>query len=198
MSNLMEIINLEDVGKRFILKFEKRAIVKDIIPKLFKPRLNVGFWALRDINLFIKRGESVGIIGPNGSGKTTLLSLIAKIAYPDEGRIEVNGRLSTLLTLGAGFHMELSGRDNIILNGIILGMRVEEIRERIDKIIDFSELKEFIDQPFYTYSAGMMLRLGFAVACFVDFDILLIDEILSVGDIYFQKKYKNISRDEQF
>lgn len=184
----MKAVELHDIGKKYILKFEKRAIMKDVIPRLFRPKVEVNFWALRNINLAVNQGESIGIIGANGSGKTTLLSIIANITFPTEGKIKIQGRLSTLLTLGAGFHMELTGIDNILLNGIILGMKLEEIEQKLPDIIAFSELGQFINQPFYTYSAGMMLRLGFSVAVFVDFDILIIDEILSVGDMHFQNK----------
>lgn len=187
----MHAIELRNIGKSYILKFEKGAIVKDVIPRLFVPKIEREFWALKGINLTVEKGECLGIIGDNGSGKTTLLSIIAKTTYPTEGFVDINGRVSTLLTLGAGFHMDLSGVDNIFLNGIILGMRFEEIKEKLSRIIAFSELKEFINQPFYTYSAGMMLRLGFSVAIHVDFDILLIDEILSVGDANFQAKCIN-------
>lgn len=185
------VIELKNVSKKYILKFQKRALVKDLIPGILTPKITKDFWALQDINIEIKQGEVVGIIGDNGAGKTTLLSIIAKIVFPTEGKVSTKGRIYPLLTLGAGFHRELSGEDNIYLNGLLLGLSMEEIKARINRIIEFSELGSFIKLPIYTYSSGMLLRLGFAIAVEVDFDILLLDEILSVGDFSFQKKCIN-------
>jgi lipopolysaccharide transport system ATP-binding protein len=144
--------------------------------------------ALRGINLTIPRGKTMGILGRNGSGKSTLLKLITGIYAPTSGTMEINGRISALLDLGAGFHPDFSGRENILINGIILGMSRAEVRERMEEIIAFSELGEFIDEPVRTYSSGMYMRLAFAVATHVDPDILIIDEILAVGDEHFSKK----------
>jgi len=184
----MNIIELENIGKKYILKFEKGAFIKDVIPRLFIPQERKEFWALRGINLTLNNGESLGIIGRNGAGKSTFLNIIAGISAPTEGKVKVNGKISTLLTLGAGFHPELTGEDNIYLNGAILGLKINEVKNRIDEIIKFSELKDFIKQPLYTYSSGMVLRLGFSIAVHINFDVLLIDEILSVGDAPFQEK----------
>ena len=143
---------------------------------------------LKDINLTIKNGEAVALIGVNGSGKSTLLKLMTKIIYPNKGKITTYGKLTSLLELGAGFHPDFSGRENIYFNASIFGLTQKEIDDRIDKIIDFSELGSYIDNPVRTYSSGMYMRLAFAVAINVDADILLIDEILAVGDQHFQDK----------
>ena len=146
---------------------------------------------LKDINLTIKNGEAVALIGVNGSGKSTLLKLMTKIIYPTKGEIVTNGKLTSLLELGAGFHPDFSGRENIYFNASIFGLTKKQIDERLEDIIDFSELRDFIDNPVRTYSSGMFMRLAFAVAINVDADILLVDEILSVGDQHFQEKCLN-------
>ena len=143
---------------------------------------------LKDINLTIKNGEAVALIGVNGSGKSTLLKLMTKIIYPNKGKIETYGKLTSLLELGAGFHPDFSGRENIYFNASIFGLTKKEIDQRIDKIIEFSELGAYIDNPVRTYSSGMYMRLAFAVAINVDADILLVDEVLAVGDQHFQDK----------
>ncbi|MBU0713856.1 MAG: ABC transporter ATP-binding protein [Verrucomicrobia bacterium] len=147
-----------------------------------------GFWALRDVNFKIHQGQTVGVIGPNGSGKSSLLGLIAQTMVPTEGAVHTTGRISALLELGAGFHPDLSGRENIYLNAAILGIAREDIRRRFDHIVDFAELHEFIDMPVKHYSSGMYVRLAFSVAVEMNPDILLIDEVLAVGDISFQGK----------
>jgi ABC-type polysaccharide/polyol phosphate transport system ATPase subunit len=161
--------------------------------ELFVPRLKLHkeFWALRNVHLDIRRGSTVGIIGENGAGKSTLLKLLTGISLPTVGTVRVEGRVASLLELGAGFHPEFSGRDNVHLNCSVLGMSEEEIAERFPKIVEFSELGEFIDRPVKTYSSGMYVRLGFAVASSVDPDILMIDEALSVGDEHFKGKCIN-------
>lgn len=143
---------------------------------------------LKNINLDIKKGETVALIGTNGSGKSTLLKLMTKIYYPTKGRVTTNGKLTSLLELGAGFHPDFSGRENIYFNASIFGLSKKEIDDRVDDIIKFSELEEFIDNPVRTYSSGMYMRLAFSIAINVDADILLIDEILAVGDQHFQEK----------
>ena len=146
---------------------------------------------LQDINLSIEKGESVALIGTNGSGKSTLLKLMTKIIYPNKGKITTNGKLTSLLELGAGFHDDFTGRENIYFNASIFGLTKKEIDEKVDEIIEFSELQEFIDNPVRTYSSGMYMRLAFSVAINVQADILLIDEILAVGDQHFQEKCFN-------
>lgn len=146
------------------------------------------FWALRKVNLKVQRGEAVGLIGRNGAGKSTLLKAIAKVQRPTSGRVWVHGRIAPIIELGAGFHEELTGRENIFLNGAMLGFSKAEMQKKVDSIIEFSELANFIDSPLRTYSSGMYARLGFAVAAEADPDILIIDEVLSVGDEAFQKK----------
>lgn len=183
----MDIIKVTDVHKSFKVFFDKNATLKEKV--LFKNRNRYEeHVVLNSINLNIKRGEVVGFVGENGSGKSTLLKLINRIIYPDNGIIEVIGKISSLLELGAGFHPDMTGRENIYTNASILGLSRKEIDERIETIIDFSELGEFIDNPIRTYSSGMYMRLAFSVAINVDAEILLIDEILAVGDAAFQSK----------
>lgn len=146
------------------------------------------FWALKEINFIVRTGQTVGFYGPNGAGKSTILKLMARVTYPTKGGLTTNGRIAPLIEIGAGFHPDLSGRENILMNGAILGMRVKEIREKTDSIIRFSELAEFIEMPVKKYSSGMYLRLAFSTAIHSDADIYLIDEILSVGDESFQKR----------
>jgi lipopolysaccharide transport system ATP-binding protein len=158
------------------------------LPSAVSAIRNSRYEALKDVSFELKKGEAFGIIGKNGAGKSTILGLIAGVLKPTEGRVIVKGQASALLELGAGFHPELTGRENIMLNGIILGLAKAEVLKKIDEIIEFSELAEFIDQPIRVYSSGMLARLGFSVVAHLDPDILLIDEILAVGDMEFQKK----------
>ena len=146
------------------------------------------FWALQDISFEVKRGEAFGIIGPNGAGKSTALKILSRIMKPTKGRMVVNGRLSALIEVAAGFHQDLTGRENIFLSGTILGMTKREIESKLDQIIAFSGIEEFIDTPVKRYSSGMYARLGFSVAAHVDPEVMLVDEVLSVGDYLFQKK----------
>lgn len=180
-------IEIKDVWKKFRIYHEKTYSLKERI--IFWGR-NKGedFWALKGINLTIPKGSTVGLLGRNGSGKSTLLKIISRILYPTRGEVKINGRVSTLLELGAGFHPEFTGRENIFLNASILGLTRKEIKERLDDIIAFAELGDFIDNPVRNYSSGMYTRLGFAVAVHVDPEILLIDEVLAVGDLAFQEK----------
>ncbi len=145
-------------------------------------------WALRNVDLVMERGRTVGIIGRNGSGKTTALKIMSKILKPDEGAVVVDGRVAALLELGAGFHPELSGRENVIINGMIMGLTKREIRDKLDEIVEFAELREYMHDAVRTYSSGMYMRLGFSVAVHVDPEILLIDEVLAVGDAAFTQK----------
>ena len=181
-------IEAKEVSKKFRVLHEKQSIIRGVIPNLFRLKEYEEFWALNAISFVLEEGETLGIIGRNGSGKSTLLRILARITPPTEGTVKTNGRISTLLELGAGFQQELTGMENIFLNGTILGLSRREIQDKMDKIIDFAELGSFINSQVKIYSSGMYLRLGFAIAVHIDFDILLIDEILAVGDISFQKK----------
>lgn len=184
----MKAIRLENVGKKFILTHHKDRPAGNLFSSFPGQKISADFWALRNINMELEKGKVVGIIGRNGSGKTTLLNILAGISSPTMGKVEINGRVSSLLTLGAGFQEELTGKENIYLNSSILGMTRAEINKKYRSIVEFSELDGFLDSPLHAYSQGMRLRLGFSVATHMDFDILLIDEILSVGDVSFQKK----------
>lgn len=183
-------ISMRDVAVRYRVPAEKIATLKEVALRILqgKPVEHKEFWALQGINLDVREGEALGIIGRNGAGKTTLLKVVSKILRPTKGRVIVRGRVAPLIALGAGFHPELTGRENIYLNGAVLGFSRLEMDERFDRIVEFSELEDFIDAPIRTYSSGMTMRLGFAIATDVDADILIIDEVLSVGDEAFQRK----------
>lgn len=187
MENKETVISVENVTKSFNIYYDKANTIKEKL-LFFKRNRREKHTVLKNINLEIKKGEVVGLIGTNGSGKSTLLKLMTKIIYPNEGKITTKGKLTSLLELGAGFHPDFSGRENIYFNASIFGLTRKEIDERIDDIIEFSELGEFIDNPVRTYSSGMYMRLAFSVAINVNAEILLIDEILSVGDQHFQEK----------
>ncbi len=181
------VIEVKDVEKKFKVYFDKGSQLKEKM--LFWQRNRYeDRWVLRGISFQVKRGEAIGLIGHNGCGKSTTLKLLTRIMYPDRGTIEMKGRVSSLLELGAGFHPDMSGRENIYTNASIFGLTKKEIDERMDDIIEFSELEEFLDNPVRTYSSGMYMRLAFSVAINVNADILLIDEILAVGDVNFQTK----------
>src|SRR5438477_3360861 len=157
-------------------------------PWLFGKRTSKELWALQDVSFKVGAGESVGLIGHNGAGKTTVLRLLAGITRPTCGKVRTRGRVASLINLGAGFHPELTGRENIYLNGVILGLSRQQVRARFEEIVDFADLGAYIDTPLKRYSSGMYARLGFAVAAFVEPDVLLVDEVLSVGDVAFQDR----------
>lgn len=181
------VIRFKNVTKNFSLLSHKT--FKEFLPALIKGEdTSKNFTALNDLSFKINKGETVGIIGPNGSGKSTILKLIAGVMSPTSGEITVNGKVSPLIELGAGFHFELSGRENVYLNGAILGLSQKKIDDNFKSIVDFAELWEYIDQPVKRYSSGMYMRLAFSIAVHVHPDILLVDEILAVGDPQFQKK----------
>ena len=182
-------IQLLNVSKRFPRVRVYPSLKSTLVGALRGQRVSrEAFWALHEVSLEIPKGQSLGLIGPNGCGKTTTLSLISRILRPTSGQVRTQGRICTLLHLGAGFHPDLTGRENLYLNAAILGIAQKLVRQRFDMIVDFAELAEAIDQPLRTYSNGMMLRLGFAIAIHVDPDILLVDEVLAVGDEHFQHK----------
>src|SRR5262245_17382926 len=190
------IVEVENISKLYRLgEFNARSL-REEFERLFRRRLGNGkangrtseFWAIKDVRFSVQPGEVVGIIGRNGAGKSTLLKVLSRITEPSEGRVTVKGRLASLLEVGTGFHPELTGRENIYLNGAILGMSRTDIRMRFDEIVAFSEVERFLDTPVKRYSSGMYVRLAFAVAAHLEPDILVIDEVLAVGDAQFQKK----------
>lgn len=190
----MKVIEFKNVYKHYPLYHHITGGVKNLVfnlPKALKDMRSMKFQALNDISFSIDRGECVAFIGRNGAGKSTTLGLIARVLKQNSGTINIHGRISPLLELGGGFHPELSGIENIKLNGVLLGLKRDEVASRIDKIVEFSELGDFINQPIRTYSSGMLARLGFSVIAHLDPDILLIDEVLAVGDSNFQQKCLN-------
>jgi lipopolysaccharide transport system ATP-binding protein len=190
----LPVITADRLGKRYRLQTTRKSSLREALTRagsrLVRRERDSSntFWALRDASFTIGDGEVVGLVGNNGAGKSTLLKLLARITSPDEGSARVRGRLSSLLEVGTGFHPELSGRDNVYMNGVLLGMSHSEVRRHFDEIVDFSGVEQFIDLPVKRYSSGMYLRLAFGVAAHLVADILLIDEVLAVGDVGFQKK----------
>jgi lipopolysaccharide transport system ATP-binding protein len=198
------VISAQGLGKRYHLGAQGAAYqtLRDAIPEFLSAPVRRWFrhsgqpmekkreiiWALKDLNFDIRRGEIVGVIGPNGAGKTTLLKVLSRITEPSKGRVELKGRVGSLLEVGTGFHPELSGRENIFLNGAILGMKKSEILRKFDEIVAFAEIEKFLDTPVKRYSSGMYVRLAFAVAAHLEPEILLIDEVLAVGDLAFQRR----------
>jgi ABC-type polysaccharide/polyol phosphate transport system ATPase subunit len=180
----------ERVGVRYSLRFNRKQSVRDTLGQFLSRRRADEFWALRDVSLRVVHGESLAVIGPNGAGKSTFLQVLAGIIRPSEGRVDVRGSVSGLLTLGAGFDQELTGRENIWLAGAFLGLDESVVRELLPGIIEFADIGDFIDAPLKIYSAGMRARLGFAIATSVNPDILLLDEVLATGDAQFREKSK--------
>jgi len=186
------ILEIQNVSKKFRIQHEnlKYLSLRDAIISKFQKQDNLSeeFYALKDVSFNLEQGDTLGIIGKNGAGKSTLLKILSKITPPSSGKIICRGRIASLLEVGTGFHLELSGRENVFMNGSILGMRKAEIKKNFDAIIDFAGVEKFIDTPLKHYSSGMQLRLAFAVAAFLENEILIIDEVLAVGDAEFQKK----------
>ncbi len=183
----MGVVRLEGVSKIYSRRVSRQFLRSFLLSKL-RPAPHENFYALRRLSLSLGEGESLAVIGPNGAGKSTLLGLIAGLSWPDEGRLQVNGRVAALLELGSGFHPDLTGAENVRLNAAVLGLSRRRTREMFDAIVDFSGIGDFIQEPLRTYSAGMVMRLAFSVATAVEPDILLIDEVLAVGDQAFQTK----------
>ena len=179
-------IGLSGVGKRYWQLRDEAMLIKSLLPGHRAEK--VEHWALKDISIEVKQGETLGILGRNGAGKTTLLRLLAGVSRPTEGRVRIAGRIAPLIGVGVGFHQEMSGRENIYVNGMLLGLSRREIDGRMEQIMDFAELEGFIDTPVKFYSSGMFMRLGFSVAAHVDPEVLLVDEVLAVGDLAFQLK----------
>jgi len=213
------IIKVENLGKKYIIKHQQKGgylALRDVIAentkKLFhsaghlvknKRSTHIAkeeFWALKDINFEVQKGDRIGVVGRNGAGKSTLLKVLSRITEPTKGKISIKGRISSLLEVGTGFHPELTGRENIFLNGAILGMHRAEIKKKFDEIVEFAEVEKFLDTPVKRYSSGMYVRLAFAVAAHLESEILVVDEVLAVGDTQFQSKclgkMQDVSREE--
>lgn len=184
------VISVKGVSKKYTIGSQKSDSLRDTLAGTFGVKKDKGesFWALKDVSFDVQKGDVLGIIGKNGAGKSTLLKVLSQITKPAEGRIEITGRVASLLEVGTGFHPELTGRENIFLNGTILGMSRAEVKDKLDEIITFSGIEKFIDTPVKHYSSGMYVRLAFSVAAHLEPEILIIDEVLAVGDAEFQKK----------
>src|SRR5579872_3896351 len=185
------VLEIQSISKKFFIDHERMPYYsfRDRLSSLFKSKQKQEeFWALQNVSFNVMPGESIGIVGRNGAGKSTLLKILSKITPPTKGKIISRGRIASLLEVGTGFHQELTGRENIFMNGSILGMKKAEIKSRFDEIVDFSGVEKFLDTPLKHYSSGMQLRLAFAVAAFLEPEIMIIDEVLAVGDAEFQKK----------
>ncbi len=205
----MPVIVAENISKKYIIDHQRKSggpssfrdIVTDTVDKVFARKKNDNFkekeefWALQDVNFSIDQGDRIGIVGHNGAGKSTLLKILSRITEPTTGQIKIDGRIASLLEVGTGFHPELTGRENIFLNGAILGMAKSEIKQSFDAIIDFAGVEKFLDTPVKRYSSGMYVRLGFAIAAHLNPEILIVDEVLAVGDTEFQKKCLGKMRD---
>ena len=191
------MIDVKHVSMKFNLGIEKGFSIKQAFVNFFDPKIRKNrkkesyFWALNDVSFHINKGEVVGIIGSNGAGKSTLLKVVSGVLKPTKGSVEVNGVISPMIELGAGFDHDLTARENIFLNGAILGYSKQLLEEKFDEIVEFSELKDFLDVPVKNFSSGMVAKLAFSIATIVNPEILIVDEILSVGDIKFQEKSKN-------
>jgi ABC-type polysaccharide/polyol phosphate transport system ATPase subunit len=187
------VINLSHVSKKYIISHEKPTLVEDV-NRLLRFQKKEEYWALKDVNLKIFKGEKVALYGPNGVGKTTLLKIVAGISSPTSGKVKTKGKIVSLISLDAGFHPDLTGQENIFLNGLVIGMPKAEIEAKFKQIIDFAGIGDFITAPLYTYSSGMRLRLGFSIAIHAQPDILLLDEIISMGDESFRRKTSNLMK----
>ena len=188
------MIKIENVSMKFNLGIEKNFSIKEAFIGVFdkkRRQVKTDFWALSDVSFHVKRGEVIGLIGSNGAGKSTLLKVVSGVMKPTKGKVTVNGAISPMIELGAGFDQELTARENIYLNGAILGYSKEFLDSKFNEIVDFSELKDFLDVPINNFSSGMVAKLAFSIATVVNPEILIVDEILSVGDIKFQEKSKN-------
>ncbi|MBQ7351479.1 MAG: ABC transporter ATP-binding protein [Clostridia bacterium] len=187
--NKDKVLEVESVSMQYNLPSEKVDNIKELFIKLVKRQLRYNkFWVLKDINISLNKGESLGLIGCNGAGKSTLLKLIAGVMEPTTGTIQTNGTIAPLINLGAGFDMMATGKENVFLNGAMLGFNRKQMEEKYNRIVEFAELGEYMNVPVKNYSSGMLARLGFSIAIDVDPDILIVDEVLSVGDMNFQKK----------
>ena len=194
----MHVINAENLSKQYVLGSRQPYSFREMLTSMFSSGDNESkrqLWALRDVSFTVDEGETLGLIGHNGAGKSTLLKILSRITKPTSGRAEIRGRVGSLLEVGTGFHSELSGRENIYLNGAILGMKRTEIDKKFDEIVAFSEIEEFLDTPVKHYSTGMYMRLAFSVAAHLDPEVLIVDEVLAVGDVGFQKKCLRKMRD---